>query len=511
MDGNILATLLHSLGPGIDPTMIPEGVAPQPAPQAPQASSSPLNDARRILGLPMPQQNVMQAAAAPPDMPQPAPVPSAPAPAAPAAPARTRRSLLDTVGRISDVLARVGGADALYQPTIDSREDRAHLIDTQGLQRQLTTQEIGKGADEATTRHNALVGNAVRGLQSIRRANPNADIGTVWPLLARQAGIPDDQAARLSQIFATHPEAIDGMSALINGHQEYNGQVVYARDANGHIAAFQPSNSNASEARNILPAGFEPIDPLTFVNTGNAQVGVHSRSGTVERILPIAERPGEAANRAQRGEIADASNRTAITIAGMPARASGTAAHAATDPTNGLTLLNSIEHAFGELHRMNALPGDDGGTVGNIVSALGRTGVGQAIGEQAGSPAAQMRLEIGKNVSALQQEMLRSLPASATRTRFEQEMLARGLPDPTRMSLATARTVIGQLRESYTRALAASRRQAAPAARGGASAPAARIVPRGGGNLPTLTPAQAAAAAPGTRFRSTDGRVMVRH
>jgi hypothetical protein len=54
-----------------------------------------------------------------------------------------------------------------------------------------------------------------------------------------------------------------------------------------------------------------------------------------------------------------------------------------------------------------------------------------------------------KNVSALQQAMLKSLPASATRTKFEQEMLARGLPDPSKMSLSTAQTVIGQLRRSY--------------------------------------------------------------
>jgi hypothetical protein len=69
-------------------------------------------------------------------------------------------------------------------------------------------------------------------------------------------------------------------------------------------------------------------------------------------------------------------------------------------------------------------------------------------------PAAQKRLEIMKNVSALQQAMLKSLPASATRTKFEQEMLARGLPDPSKMSYETAQTVIRQLRESYTEAVA---------------------------------------------------------
>jgi hypothetical protein len=56
---------------------------------------------------------------------QPAPVqapPPPPPPPAPVAAPHKRRSLLDTIGRISDVLAKVGGADALYQPTLDARE-----------------------------------------------------------------------------------------------------------------------------------------------------------------------------------------------------------------------------------------------------------------------------------------------------------------------------------------------------------------------------------------------------
>lgn len=526
MDGNFLSTLLQAIGqpqasPGLgsfQPT-IPRGdltdsqVPPWPTPwldtgQGPPVSggTSPLESARSILGLPQqPPVNVMQAAA-PVDA---SDVPSIPEPEGKTAspPQKSRHSLLETVGRVADAFARFGGAEPGYQNTLDAQDARKRATVTQGQHDTLADQQINQGADEAVTRHNTLVGTAVRALQAIRRQNPQADINTVWPLLARQAGIPDDQAARLSQIFATHPEAVDGIAAITAGHQEYNGQVIYARDPQGHLAAFQPSNNNNSEARNILPTGYTPIDPLTFINTGNAQVGVHSRSGEVSpTILPIAEAPGHAADRGERAREANQSSATTITVAGMPARAAAAAnAHATGDPTNGLTLLNNIENAFGTLHRLNALPGDDGGTVGNIVGAIGRTHLGQAIGEQAGSPAAQTRLEIGKNVSALQQEMLRSLPASATRTRFEQEMLARGLPDPARMSYSTARTVIAQLRESYTRALAASRRQAGS----GGGTPATRTAPPAGG-IPTLTPAQARNLPSGARFRTTDGRVLVR-
>lgn len=52
----------------------------------------------------MPRQAPMQA----PDVPQ-------------VAPGRQRRSLLETLGGVADVIARVGGAEALYQPTLDAR------------------------------------------------------------------------------------------------------------------------------------------------------------------------------------------------------------------------------------------------------------------------------------------------------------------------------------------------------------------------------------------------------
>ena len=40
---------------------------------------------------------------------------------------------------------------------------------------------------------------------------------TVWPLIAQQAGVDPENVSRLSQIFAQHPEAIDGLAEAING------------------------------------------------------------------------------------------------------------------------------------------------------------------------------------------------------------------------------------------------------------------------------------------------------
>lgn len=403
-----------------------------------------------------PPPNMLQTLSAPPQAPQPA----APPADAPTRPARSRSSILDAIGRVSDVLAKVGGADPLYQPTLDARQDRVlalgnhdRAVTGDNLDQEAKRADITQTHGAITAAENANIQQAAKFVQAIKAKNPNADVPSIWGVVSR--GLPQERADALGRLFAENPGAID---ALADGGddgkgEKYGGNIVYATDANGKLHAFQPGLSS-NEGRDILPAGFSATDPLKIVNTGGttALVGTHS----APRILPNTEKPGAAADRAQRGQIADNKNRTAITIAGMPARTKPGDAKGGGDASNVSALLDNISQGFAALHGMNALPGDNGGVVNNVLGALGRTRFGQAAGEQAGSPAAQKRLEIMKNVSALQQAMLKSLPASATRTRFEQEMLSRGLPDPAKMSLGTANTVIQQLRESFARAQAQS-------------------------------------------------------
>ncbi len=378
---------------------------------------------------------------------------------APVAPKQgERRSVLDTVGRLADVFARVGGSEALYQPTLDQRQDRSmaiadrsRSIDLDALRKTLLQQQTQSGATELTGQQNTLAGQAIRGLQAFQKANPGADVTAVWPMLAKQAGIPDDRAQQIGQALAANPGNLDALASEFNGSTDKLGmQPFYAADSQGNTKAYQ-LNGQGEPVEIKLPTGFSPVNPLKIVDTGGAQYGIDARTGKVVTTLGKTEAPGKAEDRAQRGQIADARNATQITIAGMPARAkAGDVKGASPEASNVLTLLDNIEGGFNDLHGMGALPGDKGN---NPLTAFGRTSVGQAIGEQAGIPSAQKRLEIMKNVSALQQAMLKSLPASATRTKFEQEMLARGLPDPSKMSMGTANTVIGQLRASYLKAL----------------------------------------------------------
>ena len=380
------------------------------------------------------QSNVLQSVAQPS-------VADAAAASSPPAP-KPRRSLLDTIGRISDVIATVGGAAPLYQPTLDAREDRSLALGDHDRRMQAENLKLATDKFALGDSQNTRLGMAARGLQAIKTAG--GDINTAWPELAARMQIDPQTAAAVAHDLQTNPNALDGLVAATTDpkydQSKYGGTIVYGKDANGNLVAFQPSLGNDA-ARNILPEGVTPIDPQKFVDTGSAQVGVGTRSGKATIILPKSLSPDQK-NRSE----------TAITIAGMPARApAGKGTPGVGDFGTANMLLDNIERGFNNLHGMQALPGE-GSAIGQLTGALGRTALGQKIGEQTGNAAAQKRLEIEKDINSLQSEMVKSLPASATRTKFEQEIQRRRMPDPSRMSYQTAQNVIADLRRMFQQA-----------------------------------------------------------
>lgn len=120
-----------------------------------------------------------------------------------------------------------------------------------------------------------------------------------------------------------------------------------------------------------------------------------------------------------------------------------------------LDALLNLRAEFKRLHELGALAGDQTG-LGAVASAVGRSPVGQFVGAQAGDEASQVRETIKKNQSQLQQQLIKALPASATRTRFEQEILKQSLPDPYRMAYGTSSDVINQLANSFRGAVEAA-------------------------------------------------------
>lgn len=372
---------------------------------------------------------------------------------APANPPRERRSLLDTIGRAADVLAKVGGAEALYQPTLDARQDRALSLGDHAQQVDLNKLKIASAQGTLDDAGRARLSQAVRGTQALLAANPQADISKIFPLLAARAGIDPTQAATIAGELAQNPGLLDGLAGFDDSGDKYGGSVVYAKGPDGKIVAFQP-NLKGGKGRAVLPDGFEAVDPLKIVDTGGSQVAIGGRSGDVVKTFDKTAKPDTVLNTQTQRDIAAGKNATAITVAGMPARAkSGTAGDGKKgDPAGALAILDNIQASFDKLHKLEALPGE-GGAVGNIIGTLGRTTLGQSIGARTGlSAAAQERELLTKNLGSLQSEMIKSLPGAATRTKFEQEIQRKRLPDPATMNYATARSAIDQIRAEYRRA-----------------------------------------------------------
>lgn len=307
---------------------------------------------------------------------------------APAAPQRERRSLLGTVGGIADVIARVGGAEALYQPTLDANEardnmraDRTRAIDLEGLNRQILEQRIGAGEREATGEENAMVAPAIRGLQAIQRGG--GDISAAWPQLAQQAGIDPERAAELGQLFAANPDNIEGIAAMFNqgGDAEFGMQPFYAQDGEGNLRAYQLNRQGG--VREIqLGEGQQPVDPLRFVDVGDRTVGVGERSGEIRTTLGRGERPGAVETREQRGEIAGADRASrermndADNVSTEARGAGGRRGAAAANPREGLQaargMLTEFRGAFRRLRTAGGISDSETSTAGRAGALLSR-------------------------------------------------------------------------------------------------------------------------------------------
>jgi hypothetical protein len=165
----------------------------------------------------------------------------------------------------------------------------------------------------------AKVGATVKGLQAIKRAG--GDISRALPLLGERSGMSPEEIAALGNVLQSDANALDGLASMFgSSNKKYGGNIVYGVDnTTGKLVAYQPGIDGA-EARSGLPEGITPIDPLKFVDVGDRQVGVGTRSGAPLRILPKGQTPDNRAN-----------NQTRITVAGMRPTA-GTGGKPAADP-----------------------------------------------------------------------------------------------------------------------------------------------------------------------------------
>ena len=460
MNLNFLAQLLGGASPAAGFSPAPPapvqnafGAAP-PIPQPPAAP--PMMPQQAVTGVPAPmpeapQVNALQAlnTGAPADAAIPAQAPPAAATPAP----RERRSILDTVGRISDVLAKVGGADALYQPTLDQRqdrgfaiEDRARGIDMDKLKQSLTGLQIQEGQGQLSDAQNSRLGQAVRGLQAITAKNPQADISKIWPLLAEQAGVPVERAAAIGQAIAENPAIMAGLASTLGQAKEFGLQPFYYKDADGNLKAAQ-LGKDGSVQQIAVGDGATPIDPLKFVDTGGTMQGVGTRSGNTVRILPKTEAPGKVEDRASRENIAGRNNATQITIAGMPAR--GKAAEAAGN-TAGMRkqageLLDELDSIYTKLDNSGAAVNSDRGATGNVVARARSSGVGQLIEGFTGSKAQTLRDRVNSIRPSLMQSLAKATGMTGKQldSNADVKLFMQTVTDPTKSVQANKQAIEG--------------------------------------------------------------------
>lgn len=364
--------------------------------------------------------NVLQAAQTPPPIvnvpPAPVAVAAPPAPAAPAAEPghpRKRLSVIDTIGRLADVFATVGGAQALYQPTLDSREDRtlalgdhARQVDLDALKKRLTEQQVSAGDLQTTLDARKRLGTALGALAN------NPDAATLWPSVAEQAGITDpQQVAAIGGILQQNPASAGIFAKALGADIDNLGKNVYfGTDPNGKTVAYQVGPDGNPHILDFSASGITPSDPIKVVDTGGSQVIVGS-SGTPRRILPKSARPDTIVTTQAQRDIAAGHDRTNITIAGMPARGkggTGTAGDTTAMVTTAQGNLDELRGIYRDLKSMGAMVSPSQSAGQNVEARLRASGLGQTVEGAVGTKAQTLRDRINSIRPQLMQALAKA-------------------------------------------------------------------------------------------------------
>lgn len=378
---------------------------------------------------------------------------------------RKRISAIDTVGRIADVLAIADDSTPMYTSMQQAQEDRSRQVDMDALRSKLLEQQVATGGLEATNQQNSLLGNAVRGLQAIQARG--GDISRAWPILAQQAGIPPERAQQLGQVFAENPDAIRGFSTMLGQSQEYGLQPFYAQGPDGQLQAYQLGKDGTVQPV-MLPEGAAPIDPLKFVDTGGSMVGVGSRSGGVNRILPKTEAPGKAADRGARLTIA----REGIASRERVAATKGGASGGGTNPAMVETVRDNLQELRGiydSLDKMGAMVSPKNSAGANIGARVRASGAGQMLEGAVGTEAQTLRDRIKSIRPGLMQSIAKATGMTGKQldSNADVKLFMQTVTDPASSYEANIQAIKGLERFVAANAKTATPTTKKPAAKGG--------------------------------------------
>lgn len=228
---------------------------------------------------------------------------------------RERRSVLDTVGRLADVFAKVGGADALYQPTLDARQDRAFAIedrtrgiDLDALKTALVKQQITTGGQQIEAGENALTDHTtgklalgVRGLQAI--AARGGDPAKAWPILAQQLGIEPERAAVIGEAIAKDPNSLYGLNAALNDPVKQGSQAK-------ELQIYELMKKSDPATAELYLKGLANPDSITPYQSAQLRIATEKlgidreiAASTIEKNSQKVENEGADLTKTQRGAV----------------------------------------------------------------------------------------------------------------------------------------------------------------------------------------------------------------
>lgn len=378
---------------------------------------------------------------------------------------RPRRSALDILGGLADVIATTGGAQAQYQSRLDAGTQRQQGGEDRAVQQQLQRQQIdannqnfkigdqrlSAGQRDALTAHASIMGQAARGLAAVYAKGGAPAAQRAWPLLAKQLGIPDEDAAAFAEHLAAAPE--ETITALSSGLNDPKAEGSLPKELQVYQLLQQKNPTLADKYLENIANGDDAMSAYQKFQASMAERNANYRQGKDDRDFNWRTSPNNPAN--QRGNKAG----------------QGTSAATTADAS---ALIGELGGLYDQLHTLGATTTQSQSAAQNVVARVRNSALGQ-LGESGLGTAAQVRRD---RIAQIQPALVQAI-AKATGMTSKQldsnadvKLALQQVTDPTRSYEANKATISYLqkfIQNHKAPAGGTAPRQSAPAPRGRAA------------------------------------------
>ena len=326
---------------------------------------------------------------------------------------RKKRSVLDIIGGVADALAQAGGATAGYSQGVDRKREIARQGTEDAWKEKFNGQKLQAGNNELqdfTTKKFAM---ASRGLNSVFQQSGAPGVMKAWPLISKQLGFSDEEAAIFGEGLASDPEGT--LMALDEGMNGSNGSQPKEATIYKMLQRVDPTGERANAYLDSLTRDKTEITPYQMAMLGLRQddqrfkrIDANRNYGLRERGIRVRENPpGKAAGKGGAIEPGAADNFRDI--------------------------VGGLRQNYETLHKSGALVDPNQGTGSNIVARARASGIGQLVEGALGTQAQTERDKITGSRPALLQAIVKATGMSAKQidSNAEMKLMLQQATDPT--------------------------------------------------------------------------------